>query len=297
MYSNRIPAAVIASAKVVVLVHREPPSPNQRVNCPSGETYSQCRFLGDGCRRRFRAGLRVGSAPARARCGDPRHAVRPDRDAIAFGGCGLLDVVENPGDGRGLRHVEAFVRAQLRFAALPVVVVQFAQRPLRGARLQEYHKAAVPEDIPRHGFLRVLDILEKMRIQVPRPRQVHDDRLGCDGRALHHRDCGLGLPRRQAQRHAAQRLAPGRRVVVLCPHRYRRLPAAASGGGDVEPAARRGERPRFGRRHRECRLRTRRAAQYHFVLRRGQPCAFLCFFAPGEQRHCQQQPQRAPDYL
>lgn len=296
MYSNRIPAAVIASANVVVLVHREPPSPNQRVNCPSGETYSQCHFSGTV--------VAVGSVPAFASAAlrpepdaDPRHAVRPDRDAVAFGGCGLLDVVENPGDGLGLRHVEVFVCAQLRFAALPVVVVQFAQRPLGGARLQEYHKAAVPEDIPRHGFLHVLDVLEEMRVQVPGPGQVHDDRLGCDGRALHHRDRGLGLPRRQAQRHAAQRLAPGRRVVVLCPHRYRRLPAAASGGGDVEPAARRGERPRFGRRHRECRLRTRRAAQYHFVLRRGQPCAFLCFFAPGEQRHCQQQPQRAPDYL
>ena len=102
---------------------------------PVGRNVFPVPFLGGGCRRRFRAGLRVGSAPARARCGDPRHAVRPDRDAIAFGGCGLLDVVENPGDGLGLRHVEVFVRAQFRFAALSVVVVQLTERTFRRARL------------------------------------------------------------------------------------------------------------------------------------------------------------------
>ena len=68
MYSNRIPAAVIASAKVVVLVHREPPSPNQRVNCPSGETYSQCHFSGTV--------VAVGSVPAFASA-----ALRPEPDA------------------------------------------------------------------------------------------------------------------------------------------------------------------------------------------------------------------------
>ena len=185
--------------------------------------------------------------------------------------------------------------------ARAVVVVHFEKFGLFCRRHEKYQQPFVLHVSLGHDALHVGDVLPEIlgeRLRGPRPGQVHEHGSPCHSGALRNLYICFRSSRRQAERYTAQRPAAGVGILPCGRHGERHFPARAFRGRYVEAVARRGQRPRPGRRYGEGRLGARRIAQYDLVRAAFQCRLFgLVLAAAGKQGQGQQQPERAPDNL